>query len=102
MDIKSKIILSTPIADEDGLGSLTAFDLDGFKVWKDHLQVSVHPSRVGVVRIYPAGSLDGEGVPMVSARGRVVLNATQTTKLSNFIQAIQDVVKINLETQWPT
>ncbi len=102
MDIKSKVSLSSPISDDDGLRSFVAFDLDSLKIWKDHVQVSVHPAEVPVVRIYPVGALDVAGNPLVTSKGRVVLNASQTPKLTNFIQAIQDAVKTNFEFPWPT
>lgn len=101
MSIKRIMTLAAPLSDSDGLRSLIAFSLDYIYIDSDRLRVSVNPSGRPTMSIYPAGAVDDDGIAIVAGKNRIVLNTTQTTKVSNFIQAVEDAYKTNLDTAWP-
>lgn len=96
MAIKRKITLAAPISLNE-YQSLSAFKVKYIYIDEDNLTVHFDPEIGRVVDIYPEGAVDQSGFPLTTAKGRIVLGTTQTTKVSNFIQAIEDACKANLE-----
>ncbi len=91
MPLKRKMNLAAPVIQADGLRSLIAFDINYIYVHPDSLTVHMNPPGTEPICIH----LSGSGVS--ESKGHVALNATQSTKVSNFIQAIEDACKANLE-----
>jgi hypothetical protein len=91
LTIKRSMTLAAPIT-RDAFSSLTGFSLDYLYINDSHVSAYLQPSGVGPVAIYPAGA---EGV--TPGKGVILLTPTQTLKLTNFITAIEEACKNNLE-----
>ncbi len=101
MSLKRRMTLAAPLVDADGFTDLRSFELDYLYVQSDRLDARLRPSGAGATAIYPAGSVDVNGALIVASKNTIILNAAQTTKVQNFIQAIEDAIKANLDTVWP-
>ncbi len=71
---------------------LSGFEIDYIYVRDDSLAVHLKPSSAGVINIY----LNGEG-PENPGPTDIVVSSTVATRISNFIQAIEDGIKTKLE-----
>jgi hypothetical protein len=90
MAIKRKMTLASPVV-KGSFETITGFGVNYIYVGDDTLTVFLNPQGMPSITF----NMDGSGA--VVSKGNVLLNPTQTTKVTNFIQAIEDACKANLE-----